>query len=165
MKGCEPEPWRLAKDDDPAPVLSLIRGAFACMYGRIDPPSSMHRLGPDEIIHQTQTGEVWVIGPGQSPTACVFLTSKPQALYVGKLAVTQAARGQGLARRLIGLAENRARVWALPVLELQTRVELTENQATFERLGFTRTGATAHDGYDRPTSYTYRKPISPPGRG
>ena len=52
------------------------------------------------------------------------------------------------------MAETRARALGLPVLELQTRVELTENHAAFRALGFAQTGATAHPGFDRPTSLT-----------
>lgn len=159
------EPWRLAATDDPAPVLALIRAAFADMEGRIDPPSSMHRLTGSDVLRRAEAGEVWVIGPAKAPLACVFLTPKPAALYLGKLAVAGRARGQGLARLLVDLAETRAAALGLPVLELQTRVELTENHTTFARLGFTRVAGTAHPGYDRVTSFTYRKPVSPPGRG
>ena len=64
------EPWRLAVSGDPAPILSLIRAEFADMDGRIDPPSSMHRLTEAGVTRQAETGEVWVIGPAQaSPNA------------------------------------------------------------------------------------------------
>jgi hypothetical protein len=43
-------------------------------------------------------------------------------------------------------------------LELQTRVELTENHATFRAMGFVETGRTAHPGYDR-TSITFRRAL------
>ena len=165
MKARPPDPWRLATADDPAPVLALIRAEFAYMDGRIDPPSSMHRLTGADVARQAEAGEVWVIGPADAPRACVFLTPKPGTLYIGKLAVAGPARGRGLARRLVDLAETRALALGLPVLELQTRVELTENHAAFARLGFARVGGTAHPGYDRITSYTYRKPVNPPGRG
>ena len=46
-----------------------------------------------------------------------------------------------------------------PALELQTRVELGANHAAFQRLGFVEVGRTAHDGYDRPTSITFRKSL------
>jgi predicted GNAT superfamily acetyltransferase len=96
---------------------------------------------------------------GAPPVACVFLTPRPQALYVGKLAVAATERGRGHARALVTLAEARARSLGLPMLELQTRVELTENHATFRALGFVETGRTAHAGYDRPTSITFRRPV------
>lgn len=157
--------WRLADADDPRPVLALIRAEFADMAGRIDPPSSMHRLTATDVARQAATGEVWGGGPVDAPVACVFLTPKPGALYLGKLAVAGPARGQGVARRLVALAEERARALGLPALELQTRVELTENHAVFARLGFRRTDGTAHPGYDRVTSLTFRKDINPPGPG
>lgn len=150
-------PHRLAATDDPAGTLALIRAAFAYMDGRIDPPSSMHRLTGADVSRQAAEGEVWLIGPTEAPEACVFLTPKPHALYIGKLAVSIAARRRGHARALIALAESRAHALGLPALELQTRVELRENHATFRRLGFTRTGATAHPGHDRPTSFTFAK--------
>lgn len=148
----------LAPFDWPA-LLTLIQTEFAFMEGRIDPPSSMQRLTAAAIAEQATQGEVWAIGT--PPVACVFLTAKPGALYIGKLAVAAPHRGQGLARRLIDLAERRARALGMPALELQTRVELVENQATFRALGFVETGRTAHAGYARPTSVTFRRPLAP----
>lgn len=139
-------------------MLALIRSAFAFMEGRIDPPSSMHRLGPVEIDRQAVEGEIWVFGAPVA--ACVFLTPKPGRLYLGKLAVAADRRGAGLARRLVALAEDRARALDLPELELQTRVELVENQATFRAMGFAESARTAHAGHDRPTSITYRRPVT-----
>lgn len=152
-------PWRFGPGDDPAPILALIRAGFADMEGRIDPPSSMHRLTDDAILRQAETGEVWAIGPASAPLACVFLTAEPPALYLGKLTVAAPARGRGLARALVDLAAARARAMGLAVLTLQARVELVENHATFRALGFTETGATAHPGYARPTSLTFTKPL------
>jgi ribosomal protein S18 acetylase RimI-like enzyme len=148
-------PRRLAPDD-PAldDVLTLIRTAFAYMDGVIDPPSSMHRLTRETLA---TSGEVWATG--HPPVACAVFTPKPHALYVGKLATAPAARGQGHARALLDAAESRARALGLPALELQTRVELTANHATFRALGFSETARTAHPGYDRPTSIMMRRPV------
>jgi ribosomal protein S18 acetylase RimI-like enzyme len=147
--------------DDPvlwSPILALLHEAFAFMEGRIDPPSSLRDLTPEALDAQARAGEIWIIG---APVACVFLTPKAGALYVGKLAVAASHRGQGLARCLIDQAEVRARALGLPILELQTRVELVENQAAFRAMGFVEAGRTAHAGYDRPTSITYRRPVAP----
>jgi N-acetylglutamate synthase-like GNAT family acetyltransferase len=124
------------------------------MEGRIDPPSSMHRLTAATIVQQAETGEIWVIEQEHRPIACVFLTPKPHALYLGKLATAPAHRGQGHAHSLIDSATARARTLGFDSLELQTRVELTENHRFFTALGFAITGQTAHEGYDRPTSIT-----------
>lgn len=137
-------------------ILALLDEAFAYMDGRIDPPSSLRDLTPEALTRQARTGEVWVVG---APVACVFLTPRPGVLYLGKLAVAPSHRGQGLARRLVNQAEVRARALRLPALELQTRVELAENQRAFEAMGFVETGRTAHPGFDRPTSITYRRVV------
>lgn len=143
------------------PVLALIRAAFAGMAGRIDPPSSMHRLTAEAIRAHDGTGEVWVVVEAGRVLACMVLTPGPDALHLGKLAVAEEARGRGLARRLAEQAVARARALGLPRVELQARVELTENHAIFRRLGFAKTGATAHPGYDRPTSLTFSRPVNP----
>lgn len=147
---------RAEGDYDWAGVLELIRRAFSGMEGRIDPPSSLHRLTQEGVAEQARTGEVWVDAPLR---ACMFLTVKPGRLYLGKLAVEPALQGQGLGRALVEKAEERARAIGLPVLELETRVELVENHATFRRLGFQETGRKAHEGFDRPTSITFQKRV------
>ncbi|MEM6587307.1 MAG: GNAT family N-acetyltransferase [Pseudomonadota bacterium] len=138
-------------------VLSLIQRSFAFMDGQIDPPSSMHRLTVDAIAEHCRRAEVWTLG---TPiTACIFLTPKPEVLYVSKLAVDEQQRGRGLARKLIQHAEIRAHALNLPALELETRIELTENHVTFDRMGFVKTAEAAHDGYTRPTFIIMRKPL------
>lgn len=136
----------------------LIVRAFAGMDGRIDPPSSAHHLTAAAIAAQAVAGEVWVIGA--PAVACVFLTPLPHALYLGKLAVDPAVQRMGYGRRLIGVAERRAHELALPALELWTRIELTENHATFRALGFVQTGTHTHAGFDRPTTVIFTKRLS-----
>ncbi|NBZ87215.1 GNAT family N-acetyltransferase [Stagnihabitans tardus] len=136
-------------------VHALILRAFAGMEGRIDPPSSARDLTPESLA--ATRGEVWTLPSRGLLLACVILTPFPDHLYIGKLAVDPAHQRQGLARALISHAETRARALGLPELRLQTRVELTENHATFRALGFTETARTAHKGYDRPTSITFSK--------
>ena len=151
-------PVRLGPDTAAlAKVLALVRVSFAYMDGRIDPPSSMHRLTVEALARASTEGEVWAIG--DPPVACMVLTPRPGRLYLGKMAVAEASRGRGLARRLVALAEDRARALGLPALELESRIELTEVHCAFERMGFASTGTTSHSGYDRPTSLTFRRPV------
>ena len=138
-------------------TLALIRRVFAEHDGRVDPPSSMHRMTLDDLEQAAREGEVW--GIGARPTACVILSVKGDALYLSKLAVAADHRGKGLARVLIDCAVQRARAHGLSALELQTRVELVENHATFRALGFEKVGETRHEGYDRTTSITMRRPV------
>lgn len=146
-------PYQAHAPFDWSAILALIQAAFASMDGRIDPPSSMHRLTPEAIAEQAQSGEVWVIGA--PPLACVFLTPRADALYLGKLAVAAEARGRGYARDLVALAVRRAKALNLPVVELQTRIELVENHATFRAMGFVEVGRSRHAGFDRDTTLTF----------
>lgn len=146
--------------EDHGPLLALVRTSFAFMDGRIDPPSSVHRLTAAAVTAQAEVGEVWVLEVDGGPVACLFATPMEGALYVGKLAVAGAWRGRGLARRLMGIAEDRARAQGFPRIRLQSRVELTENHAAFAKMGFANVGETAHEGYDRPTSITMEKPVA-----
>jgi GNAT superfamily N-acetyltransferase len=149
-------PRRAGPDSDWDAVLALLRRAFAGMEGRIDPPSSLGRLTAEGIAAQARDGEVWLTGV--PPLACLFLTPRADALHLGKLGVDPVAQRRGLARALVAVAQQRARALGLPALELQTRIELVENHAAFRALGFTETGRSAHPGYDRPTTLTFRKP-------
>ncbi len=151
-------PKRATAPYDWASLLRLITTAFAGMEGRIDPPSSIERLTVEDIARQAETGEIWVIG---APAfACIFLTRRPGCLYLGKIAVATAQRNRGHTRALINVAERRARALGLPVLELQSRVELIENHAAFAALGFQQVALTAHEGFDRPTAITFRKVLA-----
>lgn len=150
-------PYRAGEATDWGAVLALIRAEFGYMAGRVDPPSSMNDLTDATIAAQARTGEVWLIGA--TPVACIFLTVKPPVLYVGKLAVAATMRRRGLALALMALAETRARALGLTTLQLQTRVELTENHAAFTAMGFLQTAATAHPGFDRPTSLTFERQV------
>lgn len=138
-------------------VLTLIQTAFAYMDGVVDPPSSVHRLTLDHLRAQCTSGEVWSLG---APVhACVLLTPKPDALYIGKLAVAPSHRGRGLARELINLAQTRATGLGLPRLELKSRIELSQNHAVFTALGFHEARRTTHPGYIRPTSILFYKDL------
>ncbi|MEM9425306.1 MAG: GNAT family N-acetyltransferase [Pseudomonadota bacterium] len=138
-------------------TLALIQRAFAEHDGRIDPPSSMHRLTPEDIGHAARNGHLWVIGA--PPVACVLLSRKPGVLHLSKLAVHPAHRGEGHARRLIDHAVDLAQALGLRAVELQTRVELTDNHTAFEAMGFRKVAETAHPGYDRATSITMQKGV------
>ena len=145
-----------AREDWPA-LLALILRAFAYMEGRIDPPSSALRLTPERLRAEAESGTLFLARQDGDPVGCLLCRPRGQALYLSKLAVEPDRQGQGIARALLAAAEAEARRRGLPVLELQTRIELGENHAAFAALGFQRVGETAHPGFDRPTSLTLQK--------
>ncbi len=141
-------------------LLDLILRAFAPMDGVIDPPSSAHRLTPASLAEKAAREFCFVASSDGRLLGCVFAAERADALYVGKLAVDPAAHGAGIGRRLMSAVEALARRLDKPALELETRVELTGNHALFRRLGFEEVARTAHAGFDRPTSITFRKRLS-----
>ena len=126
------------------------------MEGRIDPPSSANRLTQDDMAAQAESGVVLLAEDDTGLVGCVFLTPKADVMYIGKLAVDPSRQGEGIGRRLFEACVAVAKAQKFAEIELQTRVELTENHAAFSALGFRETGRTAHDGYNRPTSVTMR---------
>ena len=78
-------PYRVQAPYDWQSLLALIQTAFAHMDGRIDPPSSMHALTEADLARQSTKAEIWAISPDPKalPVACVVLTPKAHALYVG----------------------------------------------------------------------------------
>lgn len=141
-------------------LLDLIRRSFASMDGIIDPPSSVHRLTLEALKARAREETVLVASIGDALVGCAFLADRGDHLYLGKLAVDPAHQGKGIGRRLVAAAEGNARKAGIRIIELQARIELTDNHATFRRLGFDETVRTAHPGFQRATSITMRKEIS-----
>ena len=142
-------------------LLRLLREAFAYMDGRIDPPSSLHALTPVSIAAKAQAEALFLATDQNDLVGCIFARPLGDALYVGKLAVRTGRQGEGIGRRLMDAAERHARDTRLPYLELETRIELTENHAAFAALGFVKTAEGAHEGHVRPTFITMRKNLIP----
>lgn len=138
-------------------LLALILDSFAYMDGRIDPPSSARSLTAASLAARAEAEHLWLAGP--SLAGCAFFAERPDALYIGKLAVRPDRQGAGLGRAFVGAAEALARSRGLPRLRLETRIELTGNHAAFARLGFEKVAEKAHPGFDRPTSITMERPV------
>lgn len=138
-------------------LLALLREAFAYMDGRIDPPSSLHGFDPQKLAAKAAKEELVLAFLDGRLVGCLFAAPRGDALYLGKIAVRPGLQGRGLARRMVALAEASARARGLKALELQARIELTENHRTFAVLGFEKVGEGSHPGYTRPTDVNFRK--------
>lgn len=141
-------------------LLDLVLRSFASMDGVIDPPSSAHRLTPAALAEKAANELCFVVRKGKRLVGCVFVAERSNVLYIGKLAVDPNEQGSGIGRQLIAAVEDHAVRIGRPVLELETRVELTGNHAFFSHMGFIEVARTAHAGYDRPTSITFRKHLA-----
>lgn len=153
---------RLAPDfADWQTMLTLIMRAFAYMDDIIDPPSSAHRLTPQTLAQKAVDEICYIARDEDRIIGCIFCKPEvPDCLYVGKLAVASEAQGRGIGRSLLRAAEEEARHRGLPALRLETRIELTDNHATFLAWGFARTAEKSHAGYTRTTFIEMRKPLT-----
>lgn len=142
-------------------LMSLIQRSFDYMDGRIDPPSSAHRLTVRSLQDRAMKETLLIAAENDKLIGCAFVQDQEDALYVGKLAIAPDAQRSGLGRAFMAKAETLARRDGISKLRLETRVELTENHAAFGRMGFVKVSETAHAGFDRPTSITMEKIIHP----
>jgi ribosomal protein S18 acetylase RimI-like enzyme len=140
-------------------VLSLLQRAFAYMDERIAPPSSLKQLDVAKIKLKAQQETLFLLTVNDEIAGCVFAKLNDGHVYLGKLAVDSRFRGRGYARRLMSRVEQHAQDNGIDYVELETRVELTENQHFFTSAGYVKIAENAHRGYDRPTSYRYRKNV------
>ena len=137
-------------------VLQLILDAFAYMGPRINPPSSALKLTPQSVQAHAESGTLLLAYHAADLVGCLFLHRKNDALYIGKLAVSPTLQRAGIGRKLLEAARSEARSRGIGMLELETRIELTENHAAFARMGFSKTAENSHEGFDRPTSIVMR---------
>ena len=138
----------------------LLQYAFAYMDSRIDPPSSLHLLSTDGLRDKSTRESLIIATESGELVGCAFADIRENCIYVGKVAVSEHVRGRGVARQLLAAVESLAKNRNIRVLELQTRIELTENHRTFEALGFRTVAQTSHPGYTRATSITMQKDIA-----
>jgi ribosomal protein S18 acetylase RimI-like enzyme len=136
----------------------LVTAAYASMHGRIDPPSSLLTMTPAEFERKAADEHLIVASVDGRLVGCVFCGPQEDWLYIGKLAVAPALQRSGVGRRLIDAARRFAEQAGLDGLELDTRIELTENHRAFDRLGFVKVAELSHPGYARVTSIRMRSP-------
>ena len=137
----------------------MVREAFEYMGGRIDPPSSLGAMGVADFIKKAQDETLIVAQINNQLIGCAFAEIRNDCVRLTKVAVHQAFRRQGVTRCLFEAADGLARQMGKRSLELQTRIELTENHRAFGALSFIKVAETAHPGYSRTTSITMRRAV------
>jgi len=138
-------------------LLNLLHVAFEYQHALINPPSSLHVLSLQNLAEKIQSETLLVASDDKELVGCVFLRPTKNSLYIGKFAVLPKMQGTGIGRKLMNEVHQEANQLKISLLELQVRIELVENRATFETMGFVKTAETAHKGFDKMTSITMQK--------
>lgn len=141
-------------------LLALLHAAFAYQHERIDPPSSLHELDADAIARKARDERLFLAVDDGELVGCIFARPQPGSLYIGKFAVRPDRQGRGIGRQLMHAVETFARHAGYATLELNTRIELAENHASFAAMGFAKTAEHAHPGHARTTFITMTKSLA-----
>ncbi len=145
---------RTASTADIAAVGALIQAAYAPwveVIGAVPKPMQ------DDYAKAIAQGRVDVYDAPQGIAAILMLVEQPGAMLLENIAVAPWAQGQGIARRLIQLAEDRARAAGLPRIHLYTHARMVSNIALYQRAGY----AITHEGTEHGLTRVYmEKPLA-----
>jgi ribosomal protein S18 acetylase RimI-like enzyme len=152
---------RAATIGDAAVLAATIAAAFEQYRGKLVPESGAFHETADGIATELKKGASAIIAERNGVVlGCVMTRLEEGDFYLGRLSVLRAARGEGLARKLIAAVEDDARARGLPGVRLGVRVVLTDNQKLFRSLGYREISREAHEGFDYPTSINMRKALA-----
>ncbi len=149
---------RPANAADAAVLATIIAAAFEQYRGKLVPESGAFGETADAIAAEFARGAGAIVAERNGVViGCVMTKIEDGDLYFGRLSVLPAARGLGLAGRLIAAVEDDARARGLPGVRLGVRIALPANQRLFHSLGYREISREAHPGFDHPTSINMRK--------
>jgi ribosomal protein S18 acetylase RimI-like enzyme len=149
---------RPATAADATVLAATIAAAFEQYRGKLVPESGAFGETADGIARELDEGAGAIVAERNgSVIGCVMTKIEAGDLYLGRLSVLPAARGLGLAGRLIAAVEDEARARGLPGVRLGVRIALSANQKLFHSLGYREISREAHPGFDHPTSINMRK--------
>ena len=142
----EPLSLRRATAADVDEVTAFVEGSYGHYVGEFGfRPGPMEWDYADEIAGK----EFWVVPESGAIEALLALRTETGELWVDNVAVSRALKGQGVGRRLLEFAEQRARELGVPQLRLVTNVLMSENRAIYAHLGWTEGEEITEDGFSR----------------
>lgn len=110
------------------------------------------RPGPldADYAEAVEVDETWVACVDGAPVGFLVLSADAaDVLVLENVAVLPSHHGHGVGRVLLELAEGRAAARGCTRIRLFTHVTMVENQAPYERIGYTETHRSTDDGVTR----------------
>lgn len=136
---------------DAAAIAGILRAAFAAYDGNLKPrPGALSETAESITAKLADQRAILAEAAGAAIGSVVY---RPQGdgLYLGRLGVLPAWRGQGVGAALVNAVAEAGRRDGARQVTLNVRILLPDNVAFFRRLGFREAGQGAHPGFDRPT--------------
>jgi ribosomal protein S18 acetylase RimI-like enzyme len=125
-----------ATPEDAVRVHHITQAAYAEYRGVLYPPSGVDRETLADVERALDAGGAVLAWIGDRAVAAVRFQQTADHLYVERLAVIPAARGQGIARALLTHLEEMARQSQVPEVHLGVRLSLPRNMELYQGLGY-----------------------------
>jgi len=134
---------RGAADADAAKVEACVRDAYQHYVERIG-----QMPGPmlEDYRQVIRDREVFVVERAGQIEGVLVLMVTEEGFLLDNVAVSPRVRGQGVGRRLLELAEERARADGFASIYLYTHERMTENRALYARIGYVEYDRRAEKG-------------------
>ena len=145
---------RPAQAADVAAIEAIVERAYGGYVERIG-----MRPGPMDSDYAEKVGEGLVHvadersaggeGSAAAIAGLIVLVELDDRLLIDNVAVDPERQGEGIGRRLLAFAEDRARAAGLDRVALYTHEMMSENIALYARLGYVEDERRQEDGYSR----------------
>jgi len=132
---------RLARADEAALVRALSAeayGSYRSLLGFAPLPAT------EDYAPRIAAGQVWLLEEDGAVVGLAVLETHADHMMVYSLAVPPARQGEGLGRRLLAFAEERARVAGVAELRLYTNTRMAGNIALYAAAGYREIGRRPH---------------------
>ncbi len=154
---------RRARPGEAASVSFLLRVAFAEVAALYTPEALAATLPDAEALRQRMDeGAVWIAFLGAEPVGTLSAYCRPEGLHLRSMAVHPGARGHGVARALLAVAEGFGRDRGLARVFLRTTPFLHSAIALYSRAGFTLCQGAERDLHGVPL-FEMEKPLTAAG--
>jgi len=131
---------RRAKLDDAKDLSACIDAAYAIYAERISDLPNVSDGIEDDIAQKI----VWVAEQNQAIVGGLILSVEADSMLVMNIAVHPEASGAGIGRALMDKAEEETREHGLSEMRLSTHVDMPENVALYEHLGWQEIERSGH---------------------
>lgn len=142
---------REAAPEDAPLLRRIMLAAYEEYRDSLVPPSGAFDETVEEIRHAVQNGGAVIVEEDGVVIACGRFDFGPERAFieVGRLSVLPAYRGRGIATRMLAWFEARAASLSVPEVRLGVRLNLPQNIALYERVGYATFDYEDRPGYGR----------------
>ncbi|GHB19434.1 GNAT family N-acetyltransferase [Salinicola rhizosphaerae] len=120
----------------PGPILDIAEGNYA---------RAIEAGNITLLVERSEAGH----DPGDRLAGLLVLKPQADSMLLDNVAVAPAFQGRGIGRRLMQLAERRARALGLDAITLYTQVKMHENREIYRRYGYLEMHRATERGLER----------------